>query len=258
MLRILRIAPPKRTFNFASIRNYSPKSSYRSEDTTVETDEVLTDNNPWSPTLYNDIVYVKRGFRNVPLAENLRLSYEPLYESPGSKYVAITKRLTLSFGVLGIYASKLLYELVMFDDIFALATILGTWAPVLAVQLKTRDYVTRIFRLYDKKKPQTLENLVDDEQLIVEKLNVTGGKTYNQLLRISDNSSFKIVPGGEELLSPYRSWQDTSDGHKRYFYVVDNIGGLKMDRLWGIAEHNSGVDNGRFLPEALKHHSNGG
>lgn len=243
LTRTLRISPARRLLN---IRCLSGRSSFKTDDSSVESDEVLTQNNPWSPTLYDDTVYVKKGLRSVPLAENLRLSYEPLYEAPGSKYVALLKRLTLSFGVIGIYGAKLIYEMPQFDDIYAMAALLGTWAPVVAVQMKTRDYVTRIFRLYDKSKPQTLENLVSDEKLIMEKLNATGGKTYNQLLQVSNNKTLKLAPKGDSL-HPYRTWQDAADGRRRYFYVADNMGGMKMDRLWGIVEHNSGVDNGRFL-----------
>lgn len=222
------------------------KTTFKSDDSSVDTDEIVTSNNPWSPTLYNDIVYVRKGFKNVALPDNYRLSYEPLYEAPGAKYVAMLKRLTLAFGVVGIYGAKLLYELVQFDDLYALAAIAGTWGPVAAVQFKTKDYVTRIFRLYDKTKPQTLENLVGDEKLVMEKLNATGGKTYNQLLTISANKSLKLCPKTNDII-PYRSWQEDYDGHKRYFYVADNVGGMKMDRLWGIVEHNSGVDNGRYM-----------
>lgn len=223
------------------------KGSFRSHDTNVETDEVMSDNNPWSPTLYNDIVYIRKGLRNVALPENFRLSYEPIYEAPGSKYVAMLKRLTLSFAVIGVYGAKLFYELVQFDDLYALGTIVGTWAPAVAVQYKTSDYVTRMFRLYDKLKPQTLENLVNDEKLVVEKLNATGGKTYNTLLTISGNTSLKLCD--EDTFSPYRSWEETLNGNKKYYYLADNVGGMKMDRLWGIVEHNLGVDNGRFLEE---------
>lgn len=236
----------QRQFSVLARRSFRHKGNYKTEETTVETDEIVSDNNPWSPTLYNDLVYVRKGLRNVALPAKYRLSYEPLYEAPGSKYVAMLKRLTLSFAVLGIYGSKLLYELVQFDDIYALAVIVGTWTPAVATQYKTRDYVTRVFRLYDKEKPQTLENLVGDEKLIMEKLNATGGKTYNTLVTVLGNADLKLCPK-ESLfraaLLPYRTWQD---GEKE-FYLADNVGGMKMDRLWGIVERNSGVDNGRFM-----------
>lgn len=226
------------------------KGSYKSDDSTVDTDEIISENNPWSPTLFSDVVHVRKGVRNVALPDNYRLSYEPLYEAPGSKYVAMLKRLTLSFAVIGVYGAKLFYELVQFDDIYAVGTLVGTWLPAAAVQYKTRDYVTRIFRLYDKNKPQTLENLVSDEKLVMEKLSTTGGKTYNKLLTVSANASLTLCDNDNSLISPYRTWKTNDDDGKAYYYVVDNVGGMKMDRLWGIVEHNSGVDNGRFIPEA--------
>lgn len=243
---LLRFLRSLRTSSRALFRH---KGTFKNPDSTVETDEVVSDNNPWSPTLYQDKVYIKQGLRNVALPSKYRLSYEPLYEAPGAKYVAVLKRLTLSFAVLGVYGSKLLYELVQFDDIYALGVILGTWAPVAAVQFKTKDYVTRIFRLYDKEKPQTLENLTGDEKLVVEKLNATGGKTYNSLVTVLDNESLKLCSDKENVLKPYRTWQETVDGHRKYYYVMDNVGGMKMDRLWGIVEHNSGVDNGRYIED---------
>lgn len=223
------------------------KATFKSPDSNVDSDEIVTENNPWSPTLYNDIVHVRQGLRNIALPEKYRLSYEPLYESPGAKYVAMLKRLTLSFAVIGVYGAKLFYELVQFDDVYAIGTILGTWAPAVAVQYKTSDYVTRVFRLYDKEKPQTLSNLVSEEKLVMEKLNATGGKTYNTLLTVSGNTTLKLCE--ENSLAPYRTWEETVDGRKKYYYLVDNVGGMKMDRLWGKVEHNSGVDNGRYIEE---------
>lgn len=228
------------------------KGSFRTSDTTVEDDEIVTENNPWSPTLYNDIVYIRKAnsFSNTALPSKFRLSYQALYEAPGAKYVAMLKRISLSFAVLGLYGAKLFYESPQFEDIYAIATAASCAAPAVFVQYKTRDYVTRIFRLYNKEEVQTLENLTADEKLIMEKLNPTGGKTYNTLLHISDNSSLKLLdPKKQGILAPYSAWEETDaeSNTKRHFYVADNIGGLKMDRLWGIVEHNSGVNNGRYL-----------
>lgn len=237
---------PARSFSMSARALIRHKGTYKGNDSTVETDEIITENNPWSPTLLSDVVSVRKGFRDEALPENYRLSYEPLYEAPGSKYVAMLKRLTLSFAVIGVYGAKLFYELVQFDDIYAAATLVGTWSPAVVVQYKTRDYVTRIFRLYDKTKPQTLQNLVSDEKLIMEKLSATGGRTYNSLLTVSGNKALQLCPESSSVLTPYKTWHD---GNRNY-YVVDNIGGMKMDRLWGIVEHNLDVDNGRYIPEA--------
>lgn len=230
---------------------YSHKGSYKSPDSSIDTDEIITDNNPWSPTILNDRVKVRRpgSIRPIELPENFRLSYQPIYEAPGSKYVSLLKRLTLSVGVLGCYGAKLFYDSPHFDDYYAMITLAATWAPAALIQYKTRHYVTRIFRLYNKDVPQTLENLTNDENLIIEKLNVTGGKTYNSLVKVSNNPTLKVLPSNNSLLTPYASWEDV-DPHsniKRYHYIVDDIGGMKMDRLWGIAEKNSAIDNGRYI-----------
>lgn len=241
-----------------AIRYIQHKSSFKSADSTVDTDDILSQNNPWSPTLYNDIVKVRKpgSFTSTPLADKYRLSYVPLYESPGAKYVALVKRLTLSFAVIGAYGSKLFFESPQFDDIYAWSALTACSVPAVIAQLKTRDYVTRIFRLYDKEKPQTLENLVNDEKLIMEKLNITGGKTYNELLTVTNNKSLRLTQKSNvpSFLLPYSSWQETDPATKqtRHYYVVDDIGGLKMDRLWGIVEHNSGVDNGRYLEDQIE------
>lgn len=250
--RPTRLVSTVRCFQTSAVYKKSHNTSYRLSDSTVNSDEIITDNNPWSPSLFDDIVHIRKpnSFRNTALPSNYRLSYQALYEAPGAKYVAMLKRLTLSFAVLGCYGAKLFYESVQFDDIYAFATLASCTLPAYFVQYKTRDYVTRIFRLYDKDKPQTLDNLLADEKLIMEKLNATGGKTYNQLLTVTGNKSLTLVePPKFRLLSPYTSWQevDKDTGVKRFYYVVDDIGGLKMDRLWGIVEHNSKVDNGRYI-----------
>lgn len=248
----LRSSLMVRSIHTSSACKKSHNNGYRLSDSTVNSDEILSENDPWSPSLFEDIVHVRKpnSFRSTALPSNYRLSYLALYEAPGAKYVAMLKRLTLSFAVLGCYGAKLFYESPQFDDIYAAATLISCSAPAYFVQFKTRDYVTRIFRLYNKDKPQTLENLLSDEKLIMEKLNMTGGKTYNELLTITDNKSLQLVePSRFPLLSPYASWKevDKESGVKRNYYVVDDIGGLKMDRIWGIVEHNSKVDNGRYI-----------
>lgn len=227
----------------------------KAADATVDTDDVHSHNNPWSPSLYTDRVLVRPpgALRSTKMPENFRLSYLPLYEAPGTKYVAMMKRLTLSVAVLGAYASKLFYELPQFDDIYAVAALAASSVPALAVQYKTRDYVSRIFRVYDKEKPQNLQSLIEDEKLVMEKLSVTGGSTYNELLTVSGNASLQLLPQLRfSLLAPFLLWQekDPQTGAVRRYHLTDDIGGLRMDRLWGIVEHNSGVDNGRYMETA--------
>lgn len=222
------------------------KRGFNPSDSTVETDDILSENNPQSPTIEDDPVYVKEPGKigKTKLAEKYSLAYLPLYEAPATKYVSILKRLTLSVGVLGVYGAKLFYESPQFDDLYAYITLLGTFTPFTVVHYKTRDYVTRIFRLYDKTRPQTLENLVGDENLVMEKLNLTGSKTYNELITLTNNKSLKLLPP-PKFYTSYATWEEQKNGQKREFYVMDNIGGIKMDRIWGLIETNSGVNNGR-------------
>ncbi|KAI5956392.1 hypothetical protein KGF54_000867 [Candida jiufengensis] len=242
---------PFKSLSSSSIRqiqNPFKVKSFKSNDDSVESDTLISDNNPWSPTLEEDPVFVQERdkFFKTQLPPQYRLSYAPIYEAPASKYVSMLKRLTLSFSVIGIYGSKLLFESSQFDDSFAYSLLIGVFIPVLLVQYKSRDYVTRIFRLYNKNLPQTLNNLVNDENLIIEKLGFTGGKTYNELLKISNNPNLKLSPP-PKVYKPYTTWEEKNPntGIKREFYIVDNVGGIKMDRLWGIVEKNSNVNNGR-------------
>lgn len=232
--------------SFSVLSRSRAKRSFTPSDSSVESDEIVSENNPWSPTLEDDPVYVqeRNKFRKTKLPEQYRLAYLPLYEAPASKYVSMLKRLTLSVGVLGVYGAKLFYESSQFDDLYAYATLAGTFTPLAVVQYKTKDYVTRIFRLYDKTKPQTFENLVGDEKLILEKLNFTGRSTYNELLTITDNKDLKLLPPPKTYL-PYSTWRESSGSTTRDFYVMDNIGGIRMDRIWGLIEKNSQINNGR-------------
>lgn len=251
-----RLFVASRRFHISLVVKGRHSSSYKSTDYTADQDDIRTENNSWSPTLYTDIVYIREphSLKSRSLPSNLRLSYSSLYESPGAKYVSVLKRFSLSASVLGLYGAKLFYDSPQFEDIYAYITAASFLLPTLFVQFKTRDYVTRIFRLYDREKPQTLENLVSDEKLIMEKLNFSGGKTYNELLTVSKNETLRLAPPTKfPLIMPYRTWEETLEtGKKRYFYVVDDIGGIKMDRLWGIVEHNSNVDNGRYIDDQVK------
>ena len=222
-------------------------ASYSSKDSTVDTGGIASENNPWSPTLYTDRVYIRNGLFNVALPSKYRLSYEPIYEAPSTRYVSLLKKMTLSFAFSGAYVSKLLFDLTQFEDVYTIGLLVGTMAPAVAVNYKLKDYVTRVFRLYDKEKPQDLETLTSDEKLIFEKLNATGNKTYNTLLTVLDNKTLQLSSEKQSLFKPYSSWVELAEGVKNHYYITDNVGGMKMDRLWGIVEHNSGVDNGRYI-----------
>lgn len=253
----LRTTKLPRNLQLVKSYSFSPKGSYKTEDSTVETDEILSDNNPWSPTLFTDPVKVRKPGRltSIKLPENYRLSYHPIYEAPASKYVGLLKRVTIGVSVIGCYISHLIYQAPLFDNSYATGVLIACAIPAVITQYKTRNYVTRIFRLYDKSKPQTLDNLISDENLIFEKLRPTGGKTYNQLIRVTDNKSLKLTKEPKlPFFSPYSTWEDTDPQTKitRKHYIVDDVGGLKMDRIWGIVEKNSFIDNGRYIEPKSK------
>lgn len=243
-----RLAMPLAKSHTLIIATRYRSAPFRSSDANVDTNEIISPNDPWLPSLYTDPVRVYSRSRwpfSRTLPEHMRLSYSPLYESPGGKYASVLRRITLGFAVVGVYAAKLLAELAQFDDTYAAVALTTCSIPWVVVQVKTRNYVLRMWRLYDtRKEPQTIELLTTNECLVAEKLSVGGGRTYNELIKVDD--LLKVAPQTNKVrlfLGPYATW--TQNGTD--FYITDNVGGLKMDRLWGIAEKNSGIDNGRFI-----------
>lgn len=246
--RSTRLVMPLATSHAFLIATRFRSAPFRSSDATVDTNEIISPNDPWLPTLYTDPVRVysrKTWPFSRTLPDHMRLSYSPLYESPGGKYASVLRRMTLGFAVVGVYAAKLLAELALFDDAYAAVALTTCSIPWVVVQLKTRNYVLRMWRLYDtRKEPQTIELLTTDECLVAEKLSWGGGRTFNELIKVDD--LLLVTPKVNmvrQILGPYATW--TQNGTD--YYITDNVGGLKMDRLWGIAEKNSGMDNGRYF-----------
>lgn len=108
--------------------------------------------------------------------------------------------------------------------------------PLPVVHHFTQDYVSRIFRLHDDTKVQDIDSLTNDETLLVEKISFTGRKYYNTKVKVSELRTVNERAG-------FVNWRASDTA----LYVKDDIGGIKMDRIWGIAEHNSGIDNGRYF-----------
>lgn len=220
----------------------------RSPDSEFESDEVVSPNNPWLPTLYTDPVRVYSR-ASWPLSRTLpshmRLSYTPLYDSPGGKYAGMLRKTTFGFALCGAYAAKLIADLAQFDDVYAITALTACIIPWIVVQVKTRHYVVRLWRLYDNRDtPQTLELLTTNETLVAEKLTIGGGRTYNELINVDSLLRLASPPNAvSRVLGPYTAWTQ----NKTHHYIADNVGGLKMDRIWGIVEKNSGVNNGRFF-----------
>lgn len=191
-----------------------------------------------------DPVYIRpiNSLISVKLPSNYRASYFPLYTAPSTSYISLMKRILLGAGAIGAYVSHLISISENLSlELAAMVAVLSI-LPIPVVQYFSRDYVTRIFRLYDSNKnPQTYENLTQKEELIMEKMGFGGKRYYNELI---DTRQCKIVKNWYGAIK----WEytDKESGVKRYYYVTDDLGGIKMDRIWGIIETNSGMNNGRY------------
>lgn len=177
-----------------------------------------------------------------PMDPNWVLSQQPLYEGPMASQVAFTKRWSMGILAVGGYIGYLALGVVDFSP-WLLAVPLSVPLPL--IQWYAGGYVSRIFRVYRRDEPQTLENLERDETLMLEKLSLFGRSTYGVPIKISTTFLANQRNG-------WVNWAYIDPERKSVtrFYVADNLGGLRMDRLWGIVERNSGVDNGRgFLSE---------
>ncbi|ODV64458.1 uncharacterized protein ASCRUDRAFT_74078 [Ascoidea rubescens DSM 1968] len=177
-----------------------------------------------------------------------RVGYSPLYIGPDSKYIAASKRFSITFSILGIYLSWLIDSSLYFSKDISVISSLIAILPLPILNYYFSSYVTRVFRVYDKSKGpvQKFEDLVNDEKLVLEKINWSGKKTFNNLVHLEN---LKIL----NARSGWVSWEytDPESNIKQYYYVADDIGGIKMDRIWGIIENNSNIDNGRFMDNSI-------
>ncbi|VEU21035.1 DEKNAAC102007 [Brettanomyces naardenensis] len=185
------------------------------------------------------------SFYNLKLPENYRLGNEAMYQNPLINFVIGAKRLSLAFGVIGVLFGYLMDRtgLVLPEISQAVAVISVIPFPVLLYLY--HPYVARVFRVYDTKKPQTMENLVKDERIILEKLNWNGFRTYRELvrvdsLRVPSRTDYENRFGFVNLVS-----EDPKTGLKMYYYINDGFCNVKMDRIISLAEKRGGIDNGR-------------
>lgn len=194
-------------------------------------------------TLQEQLVrYRPGGFSFGPrtLDAKYRTGGTPLYIGPLTKQIALAKKLTLTFGVIGVYVTKILFDIELFlPEVNCLILLIMT-LPYPLVQFFSSSYVVSIYRLYDSSKPQTLENLTNDETLVISKLNYTGRRPVNNVVKL-DSIDLKLGKLG------WQNWcsRDPSTSVMRNYYVEDNTGGIAMDRIWGIVESQNGVNNGR-------------
>ncbi len=189
------------------------------------------------------------SFYSLKLENNYRLGNEALYQNPLINFVIGAKRLSLAFGVIGVLFSYLMERtgLVYPEICEALATLSVIPFPVILYLY--HPYVSRIFRIYDITKPQTMPNLLKNEQVLIEKLNWNGFKTYNDLIRVDSfwvpsNNDYESRFGYVNLIS-----KDPTTGLKKSYYINEGFCNVKMNRIMALAEKRSHISTGRDLFE---------
>jgi hypothetical protein len=180
-----------------------------------------------------------------PIDPNYRLGMTPLYTAPLGHQIAFTKRWSVGFFMVGTYVGYLVYGVSGVSAAMGALGMVPLILPLPLLQYFTGPYVTRMFRMYRKDEPQTYENMTKDETLVVEKIGLFGRRTYATEVKLKD---IRIV----DKRMGWVNWQfKDNNGVSSNMYVADNVGGMRMDRLWGIIEKNSGIENGRSF---LDHH----
>lgn len=181
-----------------------------------------------------------------PIDPKLRLGQSPMYVSPLGDQIAFTKRWSMGIMVVGGYIGHLVFSAAGWSTLASSIGLLPLVLPVPIIQYFATPYVTRIFRVYNRSEPQTLENLRQNETLALERVGIFGRRTY---LTLVDLANLKIV----NKRWGWVNWQYTNEkGVTTNFYVADNVGGIKMDRVWGILEKKSGINNGREFLDQLE------
>ncbi|KAK9457406.1 hypothetical protein V1511DRAFT_493535 [Dipodascopsis uninucleata] len=229
------------------VRWYSEIDPSRPEESEVR--------NSFKTGLYAPLVYHKEYID--PSKESI--SRRPIYEAPSSFHVAATKRVAWTIGILGGYFSSAMYSMDGIPVVMAFLVGLPTTLPLPIVQYLTSSYVSRIYRIYPHPEghPTNVEELEKNEEFLFECISIFGRSTYNCRVRLSDlrvvnrrfgwvnlevcddrfNKEYPNQTLAEKALDGSRS--------RRNFYVTDDVGGYKMERIWAIIERQSGIDNGR-------------
>ncbi|GMG19110.1 unnamed protein product [Ambrosiozyma monospora] len=183
-------------------------------------------------------------FYNLRLPQHLRLANEPMYFNPLSNYVIGMKRFAIGFGVIGLMFSYLMSQTgLIWDEVSSVLAFISC-LPFPAINYLYRPFVSRVYRVYDTTKPQTLDTLTDKEheKLIMEKINWSGFKSFNELI---DVDSLKVPVTGEEQRFGYVNLiSKNKDGLVKYFYINDGFTNIRMDRIMSLAKSKSGVDDG--------------
>uniref|UniRef100_A0A060TC37 ARAD1D36674p n=1 Tax=Blastobotrys adeninivorans TaxID=409370 RepID=A0A060TC37_BLAAD len=180
-----------------------------------------------------------------PMDPKKQLGMHPIYTALAGHHVAFTRRAAFGFLLASIYAAYVVVSAPSLPNYLALVGLLPVALPIPLMLYLTRPYVTRIFRLYNRGEPQTYENITEDETLVVETVSMFGRSLKATEIKLKDIRLANERNGWVNWV-----YTDEASGEVVKLYVADNVGGIKMDRIWGIIEKNSGVDNGRgFLDQ---------
>ncbi|VVT55321.1 uncharacterized protein SAPINGB_P004538 [Magnusiomyces paraingens] len=233
--------------------------------TIVRSDEGINPNFPDEPIRVPRIRRPGRYFSEPLNTAKYRLSNWPIYVAPAGPQVAFTKRASLGLAALSGYIGYLATTTASVSALAATLGVVPLLLPIPFFQYLSKPYVTRIFRLYERlppvihkrtgedgleytdEEPQsyTYETLTEDETLVVEQIGAFGRSVHATQIKVKD---IRIV--SDRMGWVTWEYKDPESGEVLPMYVADNVGGIKMDRLWGVIEKNSGIDNGRsFLDE---------
>ncbi|KAK9449750.1 uncharacterized protein V1518DRAFT_414563 [Limtongia smithiae] len=193
------------------------------------------------------------------------LARAPIYTASSTFHVSATKRTAWTFAVLGGYFSSAMMTMDGVPAALALLVGIPTVLPLPLVYYFTAPYVHRIFRVYKQPAGEAVdvEKLVEDEEFVFECISAFGRGLYNCRVKLRDLRivsrragwvNLEVVDG--ERVERERAMRGEGrqsiiekalDGTRtrRWFYVADDAGGYRMERIWAIIEKQSGVDNGR-------------
>ncbi|KAK9369697.1 hypothetical protein V1509DRAFT_618850 [Lipomyces kononenkoae] len=187
------------------------------------------------------------------------LSRAPIYQAPSSFHVSATKRVVWTIALIGGYFSSAMLTMDGIPTALALLVGIPSVLPLPIVTWLTTPYVHRIFRIYSNAEGERveLEKLKEDEEFIFECISVFGRSLYNCRVKLSDLRvaskrfgwvNLEVVGDRIKEIYPKQNIVEKAlDGTRtrRYFYVADDVGGHKMERIWSIIDRQSGIDNGR-------------
>ncbi|KAK9322437.1 hypothetical protein V1517DRAFT_323455 [Lipomyces orientalis] len=187
------------------------------------------------------------------------LSRAPIYQATSSFHVSATKRVAWTIAMIGGYFSSAMLTMDGIPTALALLVGIPSVLPLPIVTWLTTPYVHRIFRIYPNSEGERvdIEKLKGDEEFIFECISIFGRGLYNCRVKLSDLRvvdkrfgwvNIEVNSDRTEKEYPKQNIVEMALGGtrtRRYFYVADDVGGYKMERIWSVIDRQSGVDNGR-------------